>query len=568
MLLKNKLSFKAMSFVMSAMMIAIVIAVYIISSAFTYRKDLTRDQIYAVSPQLLEILDMVEDTVTVTFYYSSNLPPQLFQRRRFTEDFIRELAARSGGRVQIRVERIGNSEEEETQMRQRGIRRISVPIIEQDQRTVRNVFFHLHFQYGPMSRVAPAQDENLLEFNTAFALVKVLEEERPLVHFSENEQNFDFLTAISQFQREPMNMGEIIAVRPVNVAREGVLAIHPEARMAVLGKPVDYSLADLYEIDQYLMSGGHLVIFAEPVDIYDMMMVFDRDTLNWNIYDMLRHYGMDVQNRMVLDWSSNIQVAAPGDATGQTRVPNPLVPIIRRENINPNLPAFQFLREMIFPFASPVVVSNSVKNDSKFEYDYLMQTTAMSSTQPPPYDLNPAAIRQKRPPDSEMRSYPVAATVRGPFRSAFAGQPVPEREDPERTMGRYRVMMDGSERERRDVAHENARITIFGSGRLYSFGYLNSIRGSHSQQIENLITFFLNFMETSNTDIDLMALRSRSVQVPKFRENLTEVERNRARFLSTVGFPILLAAFGLVWMFKRQVSLRFYRQRYANLMKK
>ena len=78
---------------------AIVIFANLISNQLYFRLDFTEDKRYSLSDATKDILDELDDVVTVTAYFSEDLPPQLLSNRRDFEDMLIEYEKRSGGNV-------------------------------------------------------------------------------------------------------------------------------------------------------------------------------------------------------------------------------------------------------------------------------------------------------------------------------------------------------------------------------------------------------------------------------------------------------------------------------------
>src|SRR5689334_22403107 len=63
------------------------------------RVDLTRDRMYTLSPATRELLKGLEDPVTVTAYFTENLPGQYAQNARYVRDLLQEYRAASGNKL-------------------------------------------------------------------------------------------------------------------------------------------------------------------------------------------------------------------------------------------------------------------------------------------------------------------------------------------------------------------------------------------------------------------------------------------------------------------------------------
>jgi len=68
------------------------------------RLDLTENRLYRLSPGTLEVVNRLEEPVTLTFYYSRGAAARYPALRAYgarVRELLRGLAARSGGRIQL-----------------------------------------------------------------------------------------------------------------------------------------------------------------------------------------------------------------------------------------------------------------------------------------------------------------------------------------------------------------------------------------------------------------------------------------------------------------------------------
>ena len=81
------------------LVIGIILLVNIISNRFFLRLDFTADQRYSLSDATEDILENLTDPVTVTAYFSEDLPPDIEKVRTDFRDLLTEYANLSGGQL-------------------------------------------------------------------------------------------------------------------------------------------------------------------------------------------------------------------------------------------------------------------------------------------------------------------------------------------------------------------------------------------------------------------------------------------------------------------------------------
>ena len=113
--------------------IGILLVLNLISEKMFLRLDFTADQRYTLSDATKNILEDLDDVVTVTAYFTKDLPPQLQKSRKDFENLLIEYENRSGGNVIYEFISPNESEEIEQQAQQKGINPVMVNITEKDQ---------------------------------------------------------------------------------------------------------------------------------------------------------------------------------------------------------------------------------------------------------------------------------------------------------------------------------------------------------------------------------------------------------------------------------------------------
>ena len=74
------------------LMTGIVIVINILSDQLYFRLDLTADKSYTLSKATKNILRSLEEPVTVTAYFTEEVPPQLLQARNDFKDLLIEFS--------------------------------------------------------------------------------------------------------------------------------------------------------------------------------------------------------------------------------------------------------------------------------------------------------------------------------------------------------------------------------------------------------------------------------------------------------------------------------------------
>ena len=77
----------------------ILILVNLIASRFFFRLDFTEDQRYSLSDATKNILASLDEPITITAYFSEDLPPDIEKVRQDFRDLLVEYASYSNGQI-------------------------------------------------------------------------------------------------------------------------------------------------------------------------------------------------------------------------------------------------------------------------------------------------------------------------------------------------------------------------------------------------------------------------------------------------------------------------------------
>ncbi|MCC7224514.1 MAG: GldG family protein, partial [Chitinophagales bacterium] len=127
MLTKSAITFKILAAIVA------VLAINVLSSFLFARLDFTGDKRYTLSQATKDILADLDSSVTVTAYFSDNLPAQIQYVRNEFEDLLVEYSNRSGGKIDYHFEDPSGSPEKEQAAMQQGVRPLVVQARERDQ---------------------------------------------------------------------------------------------------------------------------------------------------------------------------------------------------------------------------------------------------------------------------------------------------------------------------------------------------------------------------------------------------------------------------------------------------
>jgi ABC-type uncharacterized transport system involved in gliding motility auxiliary subunit len=287
------------------------------------RLDLTENQLYTLSAGTRDLLGSLEEPVQLYFFFSSRATediPQLRDYARRVRELLQEFAITAGGKVQLtEIDPLPFSEEED-QASGFGLQAISLggsgdPIYMgiAGTNSVDDLEIIEFFQ---------PDREAFLEYDLAKLIYNLSNPQRPVVGLLTSlpmTQGFDPRTGQAlQPWVVTTQLEQLFEVRKLDPALE---MIDEDISLLVVVHPKDLDDATLYAIDQFVMGGGKLLAFVDPLADAEIPMdpasasgalFADRSS---SLEPLFNHWGFSVDPaQVVLDAGQALSV---NSGTGQ-----------------------------------------------------------------------------------------------------------------------------------------------------------------------------------------------------------------------------------------------------------
>lgn len=384
-----------------ALIIGIIILINLLSSRYFFRLDLTADQRYSLSDATLTILDNLDEPVTVTSYFSENLPPNIEKVRQDFKDLLIEYSNLSDGNVVY--EFINPNEDQETEMKaqQSGISPIMINVREKDELKQQKAYLGALIQMGDKKEPIPfIQPGTAMEYALSTAIKKISSKVRPTLGLLQGHGEAKLAT----LQQLSAQLNVMYDVKPFNLSdTNGVPA---DYKTVVVIAPTDSVIdRDYNYLDQFLSRGGRLLLAINNVK--GNFQNATGELINTGFSNWLSKYGVTIENNFVLDEnSSSVMVQQQqGMFRMNTPVKFPYLPIISKFTDHP---ITKGLESVMFPFASSI---NITPKDTSISYVTLASTSDKASLETLPLYFN--IQKQWRNSDFQMSKIPVAVAMEG-----------------------------------------------------------------------------------------------------------------------------------------------------------
>ena len=408
-----------LSFAGVAVMAVLVLAVNVLCRTGNLRADFTDGKVYTLSPGTHAIIGKLDTPVTLKLYRSRNpaqMPVMMNDFADRVENLLREYRSYAKGKITLQVLNPDPDSDAEDSAAMDGVAAAQLPNGE-------TMYFGLAVTCLDKTVPIPfiAQDrEPLLEYDITRAIYQALNPEQPTVGVISSLPVLGSATP-------PMMMGQrrgnpawavitelrrdfkVIDVRPED-------AIPASVKVLLLIHPKDLSPKALFNIDQFLLRGGRLAAFLDPVcwvDAQDPMAKMRGATPSPStLGNLLTAWGVTFDTeKIVVDLHAMTTV---NDGQGRPVVLPGLLSL-KAENRATADPITGQLANFVLPFAGAFVGDGA----TGLKRTVLLSTAGDTSALEPTYKAQMPGEQAMRGFTPDQKTKALAIRLAGKFKSAF-----------------------------------------------------------------------------------------------------------------------------------------------------
>ena len=332
---------------------AIVIVANFLSNRLYFRLDFTEDERYTLSGATKDILNDLDDVITVSAYFSEDLPPQLLNNKRDFEDILIEYEKRSAGNLVYEFINPNDDQTKEQEVQQKGIGPIMINVRENDRVEQMRAYMGAVLQMGEQREIIPLiQPGAAMEYELTTSIKKLTVQDKPKIAVLAGHGEAS-LSSIPQLNQQ---LGVLYSVENYEIKDEESIPNFFRA-MAILAPSDTIPQSHFDKLDAYLNSGGKLFIAYSNVQ-GDLQQGLLSTSPNIGLVDWLTQKGVRLGADFVVDVECatiNVQ-QRQGFFTINSQKEFPLFP--RVSNFEDH-PITKGLDEVTFSFATNVVPLNT-----------------------------------------------------------------------------------------------------------------------------------------------------------------------------------------------------------------
>jgi ABC-2 type transport system permease protein len=366
-------------------------------------------------------------------------------------------------------------------------------------------------------------------------------------------------------------LSDVYEIREIDLSKDDIPS--DIGLIVINGPKKEFSEAELYKIDQFLMKGNSAIFFLDsfnevntgrqsPFGGPQPLMV----PIHTGLEKLLGSYGITVDRNLVLDKS-----CAKGRVAGAIKDIY-YVPIIKRSGMQRNSVITKYLKGMAFVKASSIAPEAKKIKAERLSYDSLVSSSDESWDMERDINLNPLFMMPPRN-KADMKRYTLAALLSGRFQSYFKNRDVAAAAD-EANNAKGKGIATVSPKLDATIQAGSTKIIVVGTSEITKSWFLmnaKQIISSSASEADDqgrifANGFFIHSMAdylTGNSYIPEMSSKSLDYNP---LEKTGAVEKVALKTINIAGVPLLLVLAGLfIWRHrlsrKRGIEESFLRGR-------
>ena len=290
----------------TAVVVLLVLGLNLLGGHIRGRLDLTRDNLYTLSPGTKELLADLDDLVQVKLFASSELPPEIQLQLRDVRDLLADFRRFSDGNVVVRDLDPDEDEDAREQASSLGISPIEFNVLRDDEFQVKRGYYALALTFADEREVIPVvQQTSDLEFRLASAIASMTRTEEPRVAFVQGYG----AKAAYEIPALRDDLSGRYDVGSVQLEGDSVEAIDPDsvAVLVLAGPTRTLEPAVVDAIRAYLAEGGAALLLMEPVELNPQAPT--PVPVHSGLEPLLEEGGLRFNASLVADLTSNQRVS-------------------------------------------------------------------------------------------------------------------------------------------------------------------------------------------------------------------------------------------------------------------
>ncbi len=513
--MNNKKQFEALlySAIGLAVMFIVVVGFNVVCAAFKQRVDMTAEKLYTLSPGTRAILKKIDTPVKVRFYCTqgeNQMPVFVKTYARRIEDLLAEYRQASGGKIVVeKYDPQPDSDAEDSA----NLDGVEGQMLSNGDKLYLGLAISCLDAKASLPFMSPDR-ERLLEYDLSRAISQVITPEKPVIGVMSALPIFGqpmnpMMMRMGQQGQEPWifitELKRDFTVKQVEITAD---KIDDDIKVLLVVYPKDISEVAQYAIDQYVLRGGKVFAFLDPLSIVDsrgnqMNPMQQAASSGATMDKLLKAWGIEFDISKVVADRNFLSHINRGSGRAEEA---PAVLSMTSDGVNTNDVATSQIDSLLIPFAgvftgTPAAgLTQTVLLRSSVNSQLIEKMIAQFGGDQSTKDFTPSG-----------KEYPIAIRLTGKFKTAFPeGKPADKSPDKKEDDKKDAAKPGDSLKE----GTKEGYVVLVGDADLLYDQFCAQVQNIFGQRIvmpqNGNLNFVQNITEQLAGDSDLIGVRSRA----------------------------------------------------------
>jgi ABC-2 type transport system permease protein len=563
----NRKELRRNHFIQLLVFIILIFLVNYLSGIRFFRLDLSSEKRYTLNHNSREILKNLDDAVYIKVFLEGDLPSDLVRFRQSIKEMLLDFRAYAG--TNIEFEFVNLYAEPDPKVRnkmmqnlaERGLRITDVRIKDAEGGYSTKIIFPgalltykgidfpvnlLKNNPGLTYQVNLNNSVQSLEYEFIRAIKSLTTKKIEKIAFIEGQNELDYYqvndisTELSLFFQ--VDRGSI----------NGNLTNLLDYKALIIAQPLKkFNDRDKFVIDQYIMRGGKVLFFLDPVQTHSDSLISGRTFTEYNdvnLYDLLFKYGIRIEYNLIKDLQCNyvrVESSVNGQSGTESLMPWWYYPLFTASPDNSLTKGLNYVKGQ---FVSAIDTTPGIMPGLKRTV-LLASSDTSARIDNPSYISMDEVMRAPNRQSFNKSHLPVAILAEGQFESFYANYGVPEGVIPAnmeivKRSGKTMIFVAGDG----DMIRNDVQVTAKGTVPMV-LGYDKDTRQTFGNK-----EFILNVINYMTDDQGLIDLRSREFKLRLLDKTKIRTEKMKLKWkmINTVLPVLVIILFGLSFNFFRK----------------
>lgn len=420
-------------------MLGICLAAVSLATSLRLRVDLTADRSFTLSPATKDLLAQLEDRLELVLYFNRDIEgaEQLLPLRIQLQDLLDEITAAGRGKVSVETVDPTTDLAVAQDAEHAGITPLPMQMAGVGSVSFKDIYQGLEMRYLDRKEVISFLVPQGFEPAFAYRLANLLQDQRPVVGFFSREPAAPPLVPGMTLPTPPDRIfenlrnvvGRRYAIRDIQLNQGR--PVDDDLVALVVARPKNLTELEIFEIDQYLTRGGHVLVLYDHGEI--VRETGDYRRFETGMDDWLKGMGINIPRRMIWDEQGLPQQVDQRTVVSPDGVKT-TVPLsmnfglwlhLKGDSLARDHIATGFSEELVIPFAYPIGIGETPQG---IEVATLLQSSKRSWVLPEEINVaktpgNIERLKGTALAQGPARPHRIAVALSGRFPSRYDALP-------------------------------------------------------------------------------------------------------------------------------------------------